>query len=115
MNRGQEVVLLGAIGILGVMVVIPPWHATRPKGDVSNIPVIETGPTVYHSIFLDPPKIYRSGHEYIPEVNGRRLGAQCGIVVLLAVGMMVVLRDKKEQDEWPPRNSKNQPWNAGGQ
>jgi hypothetical protein len=110
MNGGQEVVLLAAVG---VMVVIPPWNATRPKGDASRIPFIETGPCVYRSIFLDPPKIYRSGHEYIPEINGRRLAAQCGIAVLLAAVLMVVLRDKKEQDEWPPRKSKNTPWNAG--
>ena len=112
MNTAQEVVLLGAIGVIGVMLVIPPWSATHPKGDTSHIRVFETGPTIYHSIFREPPRIWRSGREYIPEINTRRLSAQCGSIIVLAPGMMILFRNKKEETDWP--NCKNQPWNAGG-
>jgi hypothetical protein len=113
MNRAQEVVVLAAVGVIGVMVVVPPWNATQPKGDFTKIPVVEKGPAVYHSIFLNPPKIYRNGHEYIPEVDKGRLAAQCGTTIVLAGLLMFVLKSKKEQDEWPLRNSKNMPWDAG--
>jgi hypothetical protein len=112
-NRAQEVVLILAIGVIAIMVLIPPWNATRPKGDVSNVRPFETGPSVYHSIFLEPPKIWRSGIEYIPEINKRLLATQCGIAVILAAAMMYFLRTQREPDEWPPRKSRNQPWNAG--
>jgi hypothetical protein len=113
MSQAQEIIFMAAIGILGVMFVIPPWNATKPKGNYINIPVIEKGPSIYRSIFLDPPHIYRDGFEYIPEVDKKRLAAQFIAVVLIAVCMMFVFKNKKEQDDWPPRNRKNIPWNAG--
>lgn len=113
MNKTQDIILLAAVGVLGVMFVIPPWNATRPKGNYINITVIEKGPSVYRSIFLDPPHIYRNGFEYIPEVDKQRLAAQCSTVILIAVCMVFVFKNKKEQDQWPPPNRKNFPWNAG--
>ena len=113
MNKVQIVVFLAAIGVLGVMLVIPPWNATEPKGNYLNIPAVEKGPAVYKSIFLDPPRIYRDGFEYIPEVDKKRLGTQSGIVILASICMMFIFKDKKEQDQWPPPNRKNIPWNAG--
>lgn len=112
MNRPQEVVLLLAIGAVAIMVLIPPWNAGQPKGDRSKITVSETGPTEYHSIFVAAPQIWRNGQEYIPEIDTRRLAAQCGGLVILAGVMMFVLRNRRGQKDWPPR-TKNQPWNAG--
>lgn len=89
MNRKQRTVILAGLGVILLMLLIPPWKRQAPAMQFAELNFPGRTLSLGYAPFTSAP-------HRLAEVNTIRLAIQCAVVAVITAGAFVMLGWSKE-------------------